>query len=84
MKERAYPKQVTQEGDVERYGGMKIRKDETNFAAHDKVEMRKAKVLMVANSDFAHTSNSLFWSDVIILAAIDLDLIQSVSMAIGV
>ena len=38
VKERAYPKQVTQEGDVERYGGMKIRKDETIFAAYDKVE----------------------------------------------
>ena len=36
VKERAYPKQVTQEGDVQRYGGMKmIRKDETIFAAYD-------------------------------------------------
>ena len=34
VKDRAYPKQVTQEGDVQRYGGMKmIRKDETIFAA---------------------------------------------------
>ena len=44
VKDRAYPKQVTQEGDVLRYGGMKtIRKDETIFAAYDKAEMRKAK-----------------------------------------
>ena len=36
VKERAYPKQVTQEGDVQRYGGVKmIRKDETIFAAYD-------------------------------------------------
>ena len=60
MKEKANPKQVTQEGDVQRFGGMKmIRKDETIFAAYDKVEMRKAKILIVANSDFAHTSKSL-------------------------
>ena len=45
VKERAYPKQVTQEGDVQRYGGMKInKKDETIFAAYDKVEMRKANI----------------------------------------
>ena len=46
--------------------------------------MRKAKILVVANSDFVHTSKSLFWADVIMLAAIDLDLMQSVSMAIRV
>ena len=61
-----------------------IRKDETIFAAYDKVKMRKAKILIVANSDFAHTSKSLFWPDVIMLAAVDLDLMQSVSMAIGI
>ena len=52
VKERAYPKQVAHQGDVERYGELKIRKDETIFAMYDKVEMRKAKVLVVANSDF--------------------------------
>ena len=84
VKERAYPKQVTQEGDVQRYGGMKmIRKEETIFAAYDKAEMRKAKIFIVVNSDFVHTSKSLFWPDVIMLAAVDLDLMQSVSMAIG-
>ena len=40
--------------------------------------------MIVANSDFVHTSKSLFWPDVIMLAAVDLDLMQSVSMAIGV
>ena len=44
VKEKAYPNQVTQEGDVERYGGMKIRKDETIVAAYVKVKMRKAKI----------------------------------------
>ena len=46
--------------------------------------MRKAKILVVANSDFVHTSKSLFWPDVIMLSATDLDLMQSVSMALGV
>ena len=40
--------------------------------------------MIVANSDFVYTSKSLFWSDVIMLAAVYLDLTQSVSMAIGV
>ena len=85
VKERVYPKQVNQEGDVQRYGGLKaIKKDETIVAAYDKAEMRKVKIMTVANSDFAHTSKSLFWPDVIMLAAVDLDLMQSVSMAIGV
>ena len=76
---------MNQEGDVQRYGGLQaIKKDETIFAAYDKAEMRKAKIMIVANSDFVHTSKSLFWSDVIMLAAVDLDLTQSVSMAIGV
>ena len=45
VKERAYPKQLAQEGDVQRFGGLKtIRKEETIFAAYDKAEMRKAKI----------------------------------------
>ena len=85
MKERVYPKQVNQEGDDQRCGGLKaIKKDETIFAAYEKEETRKAKIMIVANSDFVHTSKSLFWPDFIMLAAVDLDLMQSVSMAIGV
>ena len=85
VKDRAYPKQVPQEGDVQRYGGMKTtRKDETIFAAYAKAEMRKAKIMIVANSDFVHSSKSLLWPDVIMLAAVDLDLMQSVSIAFGV
>ena len=85
VKERIYPKLVNQDGDVQRYGGLKaIKKDETIFAAYDKAEMRKAKIMIVANSELAHISKSLFWPDVIMLAAVDLDLLQSVSLAIGV
>ena len=65
VKEKAYPKQVAQEGDGERYGELKFRMDETIFAAYDQVEMRKAKILEVASSVFVHTSKSLLWPDVI-------------------
>ena len=85
VKERIYPKLVNQDGDAQRYGGLKaIKKDETIFAAYDKAEMRKAKNMIVANSEFVYTSKSLFWPDVIMLAAVDLDLLQSISLAIGV
>ena len=85
VKERIYPKLVNQDGDVQRYGGLKaIKKDETIFAAYDKAEMRKAKIMIVANSEFVYTSKSLFWPDVIMLAAVELDLLQSISLAIGV
>ena len=56
VKERAYPKQVNQEVEVQKYGGLKaIKKDETILAAYDKAEMRKAMIMIVANSDFVHT-----------------------------
>ena len=85
VKERVYPKLLNQDGDAQRYGGLTaIKKDETIFAAYDKAEMRKAKIMVVANSEFVYTSKSLFWPDVIMLAAVDLDLLQSVSLAIGV
>ena len=39
MKDRTYPKLVSQDGDVQRYGGLKaIKKFETIFAAYDKAE----------------------------------------------
>ena len=45
--------------------------------------MRKAKIMIVANSEFVYTSKSLFWPDVIMLAAVDLDLLELVSLAWG-
>ena len=57
VKERIYPKLVNQDGDAQRYGGLiAIKKDETIFAAYDKAEMRKAKIMIVANSEFVYTS----------------------------
>ena len=85
VKERVYPKLVNQDGDAQRYGGLTaIKKDETIFAAYDKAEMRKANIMVGANSEFVYNSKSLFWPDVIMLADVDLDLLQSVSLAIGV
>ena len=40
LKERAYSKQLTQEGDKETYGELKFNVDETIFTAYDKAEMR--------------------------------------------
>ena len=75
---------MNQDGDAQRYGGLTaIKKDETIFAAYDKAEMRKAKIMVVANSEFLYTSKSLFWPDVIMLAAVDLGLLQSVSLGGG-
>ena len=83
VKERAYPKQVKQEGDLEQYAYFKFQIDETIFAAHDKAEMRKTKVLVFASLVFVNTSKSLFWPDEIILGETDLDRMQSISMAVG-
>ena len=55
-----------------------------NLQQPPQAEMRKAKIMIVASSDLVYISKSLFWPDVILLAAVDLDLMQSVSMAIGV
>ena len=61
---------MNQDGDVQRYGVSEaIKKDETIFAAYDKAKMRKSKIMIVASSDFVYTSKSLFWPDVIMLAA---------------
>ena len=50
---------MNQEGDVQRYGELRaVKKDETIFAAYDKAEMRKAKIMIVASSDFVYTSKS--------------------------
>ena len=40
--------------------------------------------MVVASSDFVHTSKSFFWLDVFMLAGNDLDSMQSTSMAIGI
>ena len=46
--------------------------------------MSKAKILVIASSDFVITSKSVFWPDVTLLADTDLKRMKSTSMAIRV
>ena len=84
VKERAYSKKLAEDGDARRYGELGFRTDETISAAYDKAEMRKEKILVIASSDFVHTSKSLFSPIVVMLAGTDIDWMQSTTMAIGV
>ena len=47
------------------------------FAAYDPLDMKAAKYLIVASSDYLYTPRSLFWPDVIFLTAPKLDWGQS-------
>ena len=76
VKQRAYPKQVAQDCDVERYGNFKLKNDKNIFAAYDKAEMRKAEILVIASSKFLNTSKSFFWPDRVILTGTDLNSMQ--------
>ena len=58
--ERTNPKLVGQEGDEERQGDLKFNIDESILSAYDRVEMRKAKITIIADSDYINTSKSLF------------------------
>ena len=51
VKERAYPKLLEQEDDMDRCYGLKIEAVESNFAAYEKTEMRKTKIKVIARSD---------------------------------
>ena len=54
------------------------------FAAYDPLDIKEAKYLIVASSDYLYTSRSLFWPDVIFLKAPKLDWGQSAGMAMSV
>ena len=54
------------------------------FAAYDPLDLKKAKYLIVASSDYLYTPRSPFWPDVIFLTAPTLYWGQAVGMAIGV
>ena len=51
---------------------------------NDKAEMKKAKISIIMSSVFLKTTNSFLWPDVIILAAADLDWMQSLPRVISV
>ena len=54
------------------------------FAAYDPLDMKAAKYPIVASSDYLYTPRSLFWPDVIFLAAPKLDWGQAAGMMISV
>ena len=72
------------EGDDRRYEGLMAPVGDSLFAANDPLDMKAAKYLIVASSDYLYTPRSLFWPDVIFLTALKLDWGQSAGMAISV
>ena len=81
---RDYPRTTTVEGDEQRYGKLKAPIGDGLFAAYDPLEMKAAKYLIVASSDYLYTPRSLFWPDVIFLTAPKLDWGQAIGMMISV
>ena len=72
------------EGDDKRYAGLMVPVGDNLFAAYDPLDMKAAKYLIVASSDYLYTPRSLFWPDVIFLTAPKLDWGQSAGMMISV
>ena len=81
---RDYPRAASVEGDDKRYAGLKAPVGDSLFAAYDPLDMKAAKYLIVASSDYLYTPRSLFWPDVIFLTASKLDWGQSAGMMISV
>ena len=79
-----YPRATSVEGDDKRYAGLKTPVGDSLFAAYDPLDIKAAKYLIVASSDYLYTPRSLFWPDVIFLTAPKLDLGQSAGMTISV
>ena len=65
------------EGDDRRYAGLKAPVGDSLFAAYDPLDIKDAKYLIIASSDYLSTPRSLFWPDVIFLTAPKLDWGQS-------
>ena len=78
---RDHPR-ATVDGDDRRYGELKAPVGDGLFAAYDPLDMKAAKYLIVARSDYLYTPRSLFWPDVIFLTAPKLDWGQSLGMMI--
>ena len=79
-----YPRFTTVVGDDKRYGNLKAPIGDGLFAAYDPLDMKAAKYLVVAGSDYLYTPRSLFWPDVIFLTAPKLDWGQAIGMMISV
>ena len=70
---RDYPRVTSVEGDDKRYAELKAPVGDSLFAAYDPLDLKAAKYLIVASSDYLYTPRSLFWPDVIFLTAPKLD-----------
>ena len=81
---RDYPRATSVKGDDKRYAGLMAPAGDSLFAAYDPLDMKAAKYLIVASSDYLYTPRSLFWPDVIVLTAPKLDWGQSAGMMISV
>ena len=81
---REYPRATSVEGDNKRYAGLMAPVVFSLFAAYDPLDMKAAKYLIVASSDYLYTPRSLFWPDVIFLTAPKLVWVQSAGMMISV
>ena len=81
---RDYSRATSVEGDDRRYAGLKAPVGDSLFAAYDPLDLKAAKYLIVASSDYLYTPRSLFWPDLIFLTAPKLDWGQSVGMTISV
>ena len=83
---RDYHRATSVEGDDKRYAGLMAPVGDGLFASYDPLDMKAAKYLIVASSDYLYTPRSLFWPDVIFLTApkFKLDWGQSAGMMISV
>ena len=81
---RDYPRTTTVVGDDRRYENLKAPIGDGLFAAYDPLDMKAAKYLIVASSDYLYTPRSLFWPDVVFLTAPKLDWGQAIGMMISV
>ena len=81
---RDFPRTTTVVGDDKRYGKLKAPIGDGLFAAYDPLDMKAAKYLIVAGSDYLYMPCSLFWPDVIFLTAPKLDWGQAIGMMISV
>ena len=70
---RDYPRATSVVGDHKGNEGLKTPMGDSLFAAYDPLDIKAAKHLIVASSDYLYTSRSLFWRDVNFLTEPKLD-----------
>ena len=81
---RDYPRATSEERDDRGYEGLKAPVGDSLFAAYDPLDIKEAKYLIITSSDYLYTPRSIFWPDVIFLAAPKLDWGQLAGMTISV